>query len=151
MQQSIQYLTLELAQLLCFPTEICHRWCKLNFKPLHGSSELQDETCKQQFYFSCRLTLLTTAVSHEVKNSNYQRQNLNNQTYYSNPYWNHIWPSRFSLSLCWIIHIFLRKYIWQSNLLKKVATLNTVTFLTVHSIMDIFLQISQNIQSTNVF
>ena len=40
-------------------------------EPSYGSGELQDKTCKQQVYFSSCLTLLTTAVSHEVKNSNY--------------------------------------------------------------------------------
>ena len=142
---------MELAQLLYFPTDICHRWCKLNFELSHGSGELQDKTCKQQVYFSCCLTLLTTAVSHEVKSSNYRCRNLNHQTYYSSPYWNHIWQSRFALLLYQKIETFLRKYIWQSTLFKKVATLNTVTFLTVNSIMDIFLQISQNIQNTAIF
>ena len=40
----------------------------------------------------------------------------------------------------------LRKYIWRSASLKKVPTLNTVTSLTVNSI--IFLQISQSFQNT---
>ena len=100
---------------------------------------LANKTCKQQFYFSCCRTLLTAAVSHEVKSSNYQCQNFNHQTYYSSPYWNHIWQSRFVLPLCQIIQIFLRKYIWQSTSFQKVATLNTATSLTVNSIMDIFL------------
>ena len=151
MQQSTQYLILELAQLLCFPIDICHRWCKLNFEHLHGSSELQDKSCKQQVYFSCCLAILTTAVPHEVKSSNYRCRNLIHQTYYSSPCWNHIWQSRSALSLCKIICIFLRKYIWQSPSFKKVATLNTVTSLTVNSITDIFLQISQHIQNTAAF
>ena len=136
--------------LLCFATDICRRWCNLNFEPSHGSGKLQDKTCKQQVYFSCCLTLVTTAVLHEVKSSNYRSQNLNHQTYYSTPYWNHIWQSRFALLLCYIIQIFLRKYIWQSTSFKKVATLHTVSSLTINSIMDIFLQTSQNIQNTAV-
>ena len=93
---------LELAQLFFFTMDICCRWCKLNFEPSLGSGELQDKTCKQQVYFSCCLTLLTTAVSHEVKSSNYRCRNFNHQTYYSSPYWNHIWQSRFALLLCYV-------------------------------------------------
>ena len=44
-----------------------------------------------------------------------------------------------------ILRKFLRKYNWQSASFKKVATLNTVTSLTVNSIMDIFLQVLQNL------
>ena len=45
---------------------------KVEFEPSHGSSELfiLQITCKQKVKFSCCLTLLTTAVSHEVKSSN---------------------------------------------------------------------------------
>ena len=71
-------------------TDFCHRWCKLDFELSHGSGELQDKTCKWQVYFSCCLTLLTTAVSHEVKSSYYRCQNFNHQTYYNSTYWNHI-------------------------------------------------------------
>ena len=56
--------------------------------------------CKQQVYFSCCLTLLTIAVSHEVKCSKYRCRNFNHQTYYINPYRNQIWQFRFVLSLC---------------------------------------------------
>ena len=97
MQQSTQYLISELEQLLRFPTNICHRWCKLNFRPSHGSGELQDKTCKQQVWLT---TLLTAAVSHEVKSSNYRCRNFNHQTYYNSAYWNHIWQSRLALLLC---------------------------------------------------
>ena len=38
---------------------------------------MQDKTSKQQVYFSCCLSFLTTVVSHEVKSSNYQCRNLN--------------------------------------------------------------------------
>ena len=38
---------------------------------------------------------------------------------------------------------FLRKYMWRSASFKKVATVNTVTSLTVNSVMDIFLKILQ--------
>ena len=67
------------------------------------------------------------------------------------PYGNHIWQSKFLLLVISIFHKFLRKYIWQSSLFKKVATLNTLTSLTVNSIMDIFLQILQIFQNTAVF
>ena len=107
---------------------------------------MQDKTSKQQVYFSCCLTFLTTVVSHEVKSSNYQCRNLNRIKL--------ITVVLIEITFIYdsyIIHIFLRKYIWQSTLFKKVATLNTLTSLTVNSIMDIFLQISQNIQNAAVF
>ena len=53
-------------------TDFCRRWCKLDFELSHGSGERQDKICKQQVCFSCCLTLLTTAVSHEVKSSYYR-------------------------------------------------------------------------------
>ena len=61
-----------ISTVIMLSPDICRRWCKLNFESSHGSGELQDKTCKQQVYFSCCLTLLTTAVSHEVKSSNYR-------------------------------------------------------------------------------
>ena len=116
---------------------------------------LANKTCRQQVYLSCCLTLLTTAVSHEVKGSNYRCRNFNHQTYYIQ-YIVLIKITFDSADLyChyvkYIIQIFLRKYIWQSTSFQKVVTLNIVTSLTVNSIMDIFLQISQNIQNTTVF
>ena len=66
---SISYF--EVSTVIIVPTDICHWWCKLNFEPSDGSGELQDKTYKQQVYFRSCLTLLTSAVSHEVKSSNY--------------------------------------------------------------------------------
>ena len=66
---SISYF--EVSIVIIVPTDICHRWCKLKFEPSHGSGELQDKTYKQQVYFRSCLTLLTSAVSHEVKSINY--------------------------------------------------------------------------------
>ena len=40
---------------------------QVELEPLHETGELKDKFCKQQVHFSCCLTLLTTAVSHEVK------------------------------------------------------------------------------------
>ena len=65
------------------------------------------------------------------------------------PYWNHIWQSRFVL-LVMICHKFLRNYIWRSASYKKV-TLNTVTSLTVNSVMDTFLQVLLTFQNIAVF
>ena len=62
-------------------TVICYRWCKMNFEPQNESSEFQDKTCKQQVYFSCCITLLTTVVSCKVKSSNYRCQNLNHRNF----------------------------------------------------------------------
>ena len=41
-------------------------------------------------------------------------------------------------------------YIWWSASLKKATILNTVASLTVNSVMDIFLQVLQNFQSTMI-
>ena len=41
-----------------------------------------------------------------------------------------------------------KKYIWRSTSFKKIATLHTVTSLTVNSITDIFLQILQSFQNS---
>ena len=43
-QRSTKYLTLELAQLLCFATDICRRWCRLNFEHSHGSQNFNHQT-----------------------------------------------------------------------------------------------------------
>ena len=42
-------------------------------------------------------------------------------------------------------------YIWRTGSLKKVTILNTVTSVTVNSVMDIFLSVLQNFQDTAVF
>ena len=107
---------------------------------------MQSKTSKQQVYFSCCLTFLTTVVSHEIKSSNYQCRNLNRIKLITVV----LIEITFSTAIL-LNNSYISQKIWQSTSFKKVATLNTVTALTVNSIMDIFLQISQNIQNAAAF
>ena len=89
--------------VVMFSQDICRSWWKLKFEPSHGSGELfilQIKLANSNFILVAVEQLLSAAVSHEVKSSNYQCRNFNHQTYYSSPYWNHIWQSRFVLPLC---------------------------------------------------
>lgn len=53
--------------------------------------------------------------------------------------------------LCGMFCKFLRKYVWRDALFKKLATLHAANYLTVNSVMDMFLQILQDFENITVF
>ena len=119
----------ELGRPLCFPVDIFCRWCKLNFGSQHGSSELSYKTFK--VYFRCCLIFFPTTTSSQLKNNNFQSQNLNHRDLF--PYLNHILRSKFELLVKLNISQIPQKSIRWSTYFKKLVTLHTVNSLTVNS------------------
>ena len=112
-----------------------------------GGASWTLDPCTQQVYFSQPSCL-------QQFHMKYKRTNYHVEIWISKfitPCWNWIWQSWFVLLLCWIFRQLLRNYIWWSTLFKKVMTLNTVTSLTVNSVIDIYLQVLQNFQNKPVF
>ena len=110
-----QYNISELGRPLCFPVDIFCRWCKLNFGSQHGSSELSYKTF--EVYFRCCLIFFPTTTSSQLKNNNFQSQNLNHRDLF--PYLNHILRSKFELLVKLNISQIPKKSIWWSKYFKK--------------------------------
>ena len=91
-------------------------------------------------------TLMSLTISYELKKE-FLMSIWTIETYYF------LLKSYLTVQICTVSYVeyFLKNYIWQSASFKTVISLNTLTYLTVNSVMDIILQYLQNFQRTAVF